>query len=999
MPLRDHQDQLSPNIPVCGIGASAGGVEALQQFFSRIPSDLGIAYVVVVHLAPDRKSELPAILSRCTTMPVIQVADNEKAKLQPDHVYVIAPDRKLEITDTSVGASPFKQPRGQRTAIDLFFRSLAESHGDGFAVVLSGGGSDGALGTRAVKEAGGVVLVQDPDEAAHKEMPSAVIANGSADLVLPVADLVAQLKELAHNKKKLHSFVQTANEPENIPASEEKSLRSVLDLLAKRTGHDFTRYKRGTILRRLSRRMQLVHQLTIGDYLRYLREHLPEVQSLFDDFLISVTTFFRDPESWAALQRSVIGPLVEATKAEEQIRVWVPGCATGEEAYTIAILFHEEYERRQIQRNLIIFASDVDENALVVAREGVYPTTISADVSELRLNRYFRQEDDHYRVIPEIRDHLVFAAHNIFRDPPFSRMHLISCRNLLIYLERELQERVMGVFRYACRDKAHLFLGASETADEEYFEVVDKKQRIFTTRKREEGRQVLPELLAIPLGRSSRRETRRSTAAESHLAALEGASPPSVLIDDRWNVLHLSASVSKFLQQSGGTPARRVTELVRAELRDELHALLHRIDGVTDGQLSRFVPVKFNGDSHLVALFAQQRQSQETSRPDILVTFLDAGPVKTDPIRASNEAETETVRHLREDLRQAELRIENVRDDHYFANEDLRAANEELQSLNEEFRSTTEELETSKEELQSVNEELETVNLQLKTKLDEASRSNDDLENLMAATDVATLFLTSELRIKRFTPKVAELFNIKTRDYDRPISDLTHSLDYESLESDARRVLATLQPIERESSGDDGRFFMIRLSPYRTSAVRKVDGVVVTFIEVTAIKKVEAALRESEQRLATELSVMRRLHRMTLEVATAPDMQEALNHLIAATMDFMETDLINVQLLDRENQQLRIVAQRGFGAAFLKRFERVGVDDDCSFGRAMRGGGRYRSQMWRRTHVTSRTWKLPWRRATGRYSRLPLSTGRTNSSGCFRFTFAIPNNSPRGISK
>jgi len=475
------QNYTPPHIPVCGIGASAGGVEALQQFFSTIPTDLGFAYVVIVHLAPDRKSELPAILSRCTTMPVIQVADNERAKLEADHVYVIAPDRKLEITDTSVGASSFKQPRGQRTAIDLFFRSLAEAHGDGFAVVLSGGGSDGVLGTRAVKEAGGVVLVQNPDEAAHKEMPSAVIANGTADLVLPVADLVAQLAELARDKKKLLSFVRAATEAETIPADEEKALRSVLDLLAKRTGHDFSKYKRGTILRRLSRRMQLVHQLTISDYLRYLREHVSEVQSLFDDFLISVTTFFRDPESWAALQRSVIGPLVEAMEAEEQIRVWVPACATGEEAYSIAILFHEEYERRQIQRNLIIFASDVDENALAVAREGVYPSTISADVNELRLNRYFRHEDDHYRVISEIRDHLVFAAHNILRDPPFSRMHLVSCRNLLIDLERELQERVMGVFRYACRDKAHLFLGASEAADEEIFEALDKKHRIFVT--------------------------------------------------------------------------------------------------------------------------------------------------------------------------------------------------------------------------------------------------------------------------------------------------------------------------------------------------------------------------------------------------------------------------------------------------------------------------------------------------------------------------------------
>ena len=496
----------------------------------------------------------------------------------------------------------------------------------------------------------------------------------------------------------------------------------------------------------------------------------------------------------------------------------------------------------------------------------------------------------------------------------------------------------MRVFRYACRDQAHLFLGASEAADEEMFEAVDKKHRIFVTRNWAGGRRLLPELLAVPVGRPSRREMRHSTAAESHLAALEGASPPSVLIDDHWNVLHLSASASRFFQQSGGALARRVTELVRAELRDELHTLLHRIDGTAEGQLSRFVLVKFNGDSHLVALFAQQRQSQESNRPDILLTFLDAGRVETDPSSVSGEAETETVRHLRDDLRQAELRIESARDDHYLTSEDLRAANEELQSLNEEYRSTTEELETSKEELQSVNEELETVNLQLKTKLDEVSRTNDDLENLMAATNVATLFLSPELRIKRFTPSVGEIFNIKTRDCDRPIRDITHSLNYESLEADARRVFESLQPVERETTGADGRVFMIRLSPYRTSSVRQIDGVVVTFIDVTAIKKGEAALRASEQKLAAELNVMRRLHRMTLDVATAPGMQEALNHLLVAIMDLQGADLGNVQLLDAETQQLRIVAQHGFGPSFLKRFDRVGMDDDSSFGRAMREG-------------------------------------------------------------
>ena len=439
-----------PLIPVCGIGASAGGIEALQQFFGALPTDLGVAYAVVLHLAPDRKSELPHILARATAMPVRQVADHEQIRLLPDHVYVIAPDRKLEITDSTLNAAPFERPRGQRSAIDLFFRSLAIGHGDGFAVVLSGTGSDGALGAKAIKEAGGLVLVQDPNDAAHGEMPRAVINSGVADVVRPARELAGQLAELSRQKRRILPGVGGGESSEPIPEDEERALRSVLDLLRKRTGHDFSKYKRSTVLRRLSRRMQLAQQATIKDYLQHARTSHDEVQALLNDLLISVTTFFRDPEAWRALQAKVISRLVE--EEHEQIRVWVPGCATGEEAYSLAMLFHEEFDRHNLRRNLLVFASDVDEAAIAVAREGIYPRAISADVSEERLERFFRAEEDHYRVQSEIRDHLVFAVHSLLRDPPFSRLHLISCRNLLIYLDRDLQEHVIAIFRYACRD-------------------------------------------------------------------------------------------------------------------------------------------------------------------------------------------------------------------------------------------------------------------------------------------------------------------------------------------------------------------------------------------------------------------------------------------------------------------------------------------------------------------------------------------------------------------
>jgi len=914
---------------VCGIGASAGGIEALQQFFTSVRDDLGLAYVVVVHLAPDHKSELPAIIARWTTMPVVQVADHETAKLSPNHVYVIAPDRKLEITDSSVGASKFEQPRGHRAVIDLFFRSLAQIHGDGFAVILSGTGSDGAMGAKAVKGSGGLVLVQDPDEAAHGDMPGAVIATGIADVVLPVRELTARLAELARDRERIHPLVRAAENVDQVSDGEEKALKDVLELLRKRTGHDFAKYKRTTVVRRLSRRMQLTQQLSIQDYWRFLRTHPKETDALFNDLLISVTTFFRDAETWAALQEQVIGPLVDQMQGEEQIRVWVPGCATGEEAYTVAILFQEEFERRGLRPNLIIFASDVDEAALSTARDGVYPRAIGADVSELRLARYFRVEDDHYRVVPELRDCVVFAAHSLLRDPPFSRLHLISCRNLLIYLDRELQEQVMTIFRYACRDKAYLLLGASESAADELFQSVDKKHCIYATRARADGsRPPLPEILAAPGDRALRsaREARflaKTTPAEIHLAALEAVAPPSVVIDERWNVLHLSPSASRFFQQSGGPPARRVTELVRPELRDELHVLVHRAFESPGPHVSPFVSVAFDGEMHRVALVAEQRVATESGRRDALITLLDLGEFRRETPASDQEPTGEVVRNLREELRQAERRIDSVREDHFLTTEDLRAANEELQSLNEEYRSTTEELETSKEELQSINEELQTLNHELKTKLEEISRAHSDLENLMAATDVATLFLSPELRIKKFTPQLSDLFNIKTRDYDRPIGDLTHTLDYNTLEEDAHAVLETQTTIERAAMSEVGRAYIVRLSPYRTGSAGDNDGVVVTFIDVTAIKKVERALRASEGQLAAELNIMRGLHLMTMAVATASTVGDALSNVLTSAISLLGADCGRVQLFDRASRRLSATMQQGFERSQLEHVEQI----------------------------------------------------------------------------
>ncbi|HMM77774.1 MAG TPA: CheR family methyltransferase [Gammaproteobacteria bacterium] len=825
---------------VVGIGASAGGVEALREFFRALPGDTGAAFVVVVHLPPDRESKLAAILGQCTGMRIVEMADEDPHELEPNVVYVVTPDRTLEIDDTQLKATPDAQHRNRRAPIDLFFRSLAVKHGDGFAVILSGSGTDGAVGAKAVKEAGGLVLVQDPQDAGHEGMPRAVIASGIADVVASVPELATRLVDLLEHRPRLTPTI--AREPGQTATADEVEavLKRIFDLIRARTGHDFSRYKRTTIVRRTARRMQLQHCEHIDQYLRYLQEHPEEVQALFDDLLISVTTFFRDPEAWEALRVNVVLPLLDHVEHNQPIRVWVPACATGEEAYSLAILFNEEITRRNVLCDLVIFASDVDESALAAAREGVYPAAIAADVSEARLARYFRNEGDHYRVSSEIRDCIVFATHSVLRDPPFSKLHLVSCRNLLIYLDRELQQQLQNVFRYALRDDGYLFIGVSETADSELFMPIDKQHRLFRARKPAAGPPArLPQISVVPqlpetLERTRNRVARsRGSATEVHLGALEELAPPSLLVDEHWNVEHLSENVGRFLLPRGGAPTAAVTELVRAELLGELRTVLHQAFESLQPCLSRFVPVQFNGKARLVGTLVQPRVSTEGHANRAIVFFLDAGEAREagapEPVRSDTGFNDALVQTLREKLRLAEQRLEHMRQEHTLAYEDLRAANEELQSLNEEYRSTTEELETSKEELQSVNEELQTVNHELKAKLEEVSRANNDLENFMAATDIPMLFLDRNLCIKRYTPPLLQIFNVKAHDNGRPIGDLTHTLVYDELEKDARQVLSDLVPIERAVVSRSGHRLTVRIRPYRT-AEDKIDGVVVTFV-------------------------------------------------------------------------------------------------------------------------------------------------------------------------
>lgn len=831
--------------PLVVLGASAGGIKALQTLFENVPADTGAAFVVVIHLDPMHRSELAQIVGTHTRMPVLQVHD--KAKLASNHVYVIPPDRRLQLVDHEVCAVEFDEPRGRRSPIDLLFRSAAERLGDGFAVILSGAGSDGAVGVRAVKEAGGIILVQDPGEAEYGSMPRSAIATGVADVVLPVRDLAARLSDLIRLKQQGQLVVE--------PEIDEDLLRRILAYVRVRTGHDFSKYKRSTVLRRIARRLQVTRTHELKDYLVALRDNPDEAQALLSDLLISVTTFFRDTESFEYLQQHVMPRLFKDANETTSIRVWVAGCATGEEAYSIAMLLLEEAARHASRPSIQVFGSDLDARALAMAREGRYPAAIETDVSEERLRRFFTREAEAYRVRQELRDIVLFAAHDLVKDPPFSRVDLVSCRNVLIYLDRDLQEQVCGTFHYALKPSGFLMLGASESADHPagLFRMLDRTARVYESTALEGDKpRLLPSLLGAVRTRDLGAHVVRGlnpTAALSeaalHRRALEKVAPPSILVDEAHRVLHMSETAGRYMQPSGGPMSSDVVDLVRQELRFELRSALHRLFEQHLSTLTVPLLVRFNGKRHRVHLHVKPPNDNEPPLQAI-VMFIEGDAVEDSYKVDESEIDSDTVRRLTQELELTQSRLRTVREESDAATEELRAANEELQSINEEYRSTSEELETSKEELQSINEELQTVNTELKRKLETISRAHSDLQNLMTSTDVGTLFLDAGLRIKRFTDRMTDLFSITAADEGRPITDFAHQLEYEGLTREAREVLSELTPLRREVRSRSDRWYDMRVRPYRTLD-DKIDGVVITFVDVTDRRAGEQQLKQVKQ--------------------------------------------------------------------------------------------------------------------------------------------------------
>lgn len=841
-------------LPVVGIGASAGGLAAIRDFFQHMPDDSGLAFVVVVHLSPEHESHLADLLQPYTTMPVEQV--NKTLAMEANRIYVIPPGANLSAIDTHLRLTDLEELRRQRAPIDHFFRTLSESHHEtAVGVILTGTGSDGTVGLRRIRQRGGLTIVQDPNEAEYDGMPQSAISSGIVDLVLPLAEMPEHIIRFATTEP----AIPVPTDDQELDEVAGRAVRTILALVRAQTGHDFSRYKRSTIMRRIRRRMQMNHLEELEDYLDYLHRVPDEGKSLFDDLLITVTNFFRDTETFEKLEEEIIPPLFEGKTGKDRVRVWSVGCATDEEAYSLAILLLEQAERLEDPPEVQVFATDIHEPSLRCAREGFYPESLEVDVTPERLERFFVPEDGGYRIRQEVREAVVFASHNLMKDPPFSRVDLITCRNVLIYLQRDVQQDVISLFHYALRPDAYLVLGSSESVERtDVFQPIDKKHCIFRRRnvpapdarlpvfpmagaRRTHGASMPTGMYAPPVS------SQPVSYGTIHQKMVERYAPPSILVNESNGVVHFSQRAGNYLVHPGGDPTSNLFKLVREPLRLEVRAGLHAARERGEFFRSRAIPLEVDGKQKNVIVRVQPAADDELE--NFFLVIFDEIEESARSQEGSPEGATRAADELEEELELTRNRLQSIIEQYESSQEEMKASNEELLSMNEEMRSTMEELETSKEELQSINEELATLNQENRHKVEELSQLSGDLQNLLAATDIATLFLDRNLRIMRYTPPVALLFNIRSSDKGRPVADLTHRLGYEDLIEDAHAVLERLVPVSREIASENGQCFVMQIRPYRSSDDR-IDGVVMTFVDITEQKSREVELREAQQHLS-----------------------------------------------------------------------------------------------------------------------------------------------------
>jgi two-component system CheB/CheR fusion protein len=847
---------------IVGIGASAGGLEALEKFFDRLQADNGLGFVIVQHLDPDHKSMLVDILKRHTPMKISEV--KEGVQVKPNTIYIIPPNHSLSIFHGRLHLTQPERPHGVRLPIDSFFRSLAEDRGDkSICIVLSGTGSDGALGLKAIKEAGGMTMAQEESSAKYASMPRSAIATGCVDHILKAEMMPQELMNYTRHPYILNPV--KAGKGEEPP---EDHLDKIFMLLRSQTGHDFSLYKRNTISRRIERRMAL-HQINkINDYLRYLEKNKPETELLFREFLIGVTRFFRDPEVFEALNKKVIIPLFEGQDKEVPLRIWVAGCSSGEEAYSIAILLQEEVERSSKMLKAQIFATDIDSGALETGRLGLYPDSIAVDVSPERLRKFFTKEGNHYRIKKAIREMIIFAKQDLIKDPPFSRLDLIICRNLMIYFGSTLQRKILPLFHYVLNPGRFLLLGPSETIGEfsDLFSLVDKKWKIF---QHKSASRLAVNFPTAPLAKTFSRSKKKAVPGapagnvvqltESML--LEEYAPSYVIINEKYDILHFRGRTGRYLEPPTGEATLNILKLAKEGLRIELRTAIHKAFKSRATVVHADLKVKENGKRHGFNLIVKplKRQGEKESIEGVLMVIFDDGKA-TLPFQEDQSAQVELpetdrrILDLEHELNTTKESLQTAIEELETSNEELKSTNEELQSTNEELQSANEELETSKEELQSINEELVTVNSELQSRVDELANASDDMLNLLGSTEIATLFLDTHLRIKRFTPTITDVINISSGDVGKSIGAIVTSFLDENLAQEAESVLKTLVFMEKEITTRQGRWYRMKITPYRTRE-NVIGGVVVVFINITELKRanqsLKAALQYAENVIAT----------------------------------------------------------------------------------------------------------------------------------------------------
>ncbi|MCX7195761.1 MAG: PAS domain-containing protein [Proteobacteria bacterium] len=835
------------------MGASAGGLEAFEQFFRSVPPDSGMAFVLVSHLDPSHVSILTEILQRTTAMPVVEVQD--QMAVAPNGVYVIPPNRDMAIFHGVLQLSVPEQPRGLRMPIDAFLRSLADDQGENaIGIILSGTGTDGTLGLRAIIGAGGVSLVQEPATAKYDGMPASAIQAGYATHVLPVEKMPQVL---------LAGMRTLAVRPETPPAPVAMGgINRILMLLRSSTGHDFSSYKKSTIGRRIERRM-LQHNIEDTEtYARYLKENPTEVKLLFKELLINVTSFFRDAEAFVTLKRDILPLLFEGKPEDYVFRVWVAGCATGEETYSIAMLLREFMDETRQELKVQIYSTDIDDGVIAVARAGIYPPNIAQDMDPARLRRFFVKEEAGYRVKKDIRELVVFATQNIIKDPPFTRLDLLSCRNVMIYLEPELQNRLIPAFHYALKPGGVLFLSSSESIGNhtELFESLNRKWKLYraigtadSTRSGLSGGLLWTRNPNVNEPAELTIKSKKTDFAEmTKRVLLQSFAPASVVTDLKGNIIYVHGDTGKYLRPPPGQATLNVVDMARDGLQLELRAILNSV-GQGESTVSREISVKSNGGSHVVRISLHPMVDSDASRKLLLISFQDmAHPESDKPGRSTGAApghdELRRVKELEHQLAYAKENLQATIEEHQASNEELKSTNEELQSTNEELQSTNEELETSKEELQSVNEELITVNAELQSKIEQLFGMQSYMKNLIDNINGGTIFLDAHLKIKRFTREAAQIYRLVATDLGRPLSDIKSNIQDENLLAEAQAVLDSLTPHEHEVRTVDGAWYLVRIQPYRTLE-NVIDGVVLTFTDIS--KRIAA---EAAEKLALKLA-------------------------------------------------------------------------------------------------------------------------------------------------